>query len=185
MAITHESVGAAPLHDATGESKVQWGPVVAGAISASPIAFVLHSFAAAIGLSTSSTAPTWRDASFALVALSGLYLIFGAVLSYGFGAFVTGSIVARNRAAELKTFEFHDGTYVLLVWALATLFTAIVAIAAAQTLTRLTAPSGGSAGLSSSVAGENIMPASSHPPGLDPRRGPFASAASISLTAFA
>jgi len=157
MAITHETLGAPPLHGATGESKIQWGAIVAGAIAASALAFVLHSFAIAIGLSTSSTAPTWRDASFALVALSGLYLIFAAVFSYGFGAFVAGSILARNRVAEPKTFEFHDGIHGLLVWALATLLTAVVAIAAAQTLTRLTASSGGSAGLSSSVAGENII----------------------------
>jgi hypothetical protein len=42
---------------------------------------VLHSFAVAIGLAVSSTAPTWRDASFALVALSGLYLVLSALIS--------------------------------------------------------------------------------------------------------
>src|SRR5438105_4585506 len=50
-----------------------WGPIVAGAIAAAALALVLHASALAIGLSVSSTAPTWRDASFALVLLSGLY----------------------------------------------------------------------------------------------------------------
>jgi hypothetical protein len=63
---------------------VQWGPVIAGAIAAAALALVLHGFAAAIGLSVSSTAPTWRDTSVALVLLSGLYLVLAAILSYGF-----------------------------------------------------------------------------------------------------
>jgi hypothetical protein len=46
---------------------LEWGPVIAGAIAAAALALVLHAFALAIGLSVSSTAPTWRDASFALV----------------------------------------------------------------------------------------------------------------------
>jgi len=40
----------------------EWGPIVAGAIAGSALALVLHPFGWAIGLSVSSTAPTWRDA---------------------------------------------------------------------------------------------------------------------------
>jgi hypothetical protein len=80
---------------------VEWSPVVAGAIAAAAVALVLHAFAVAIGLSVSSTAPTWRDASFTLVLLSGL--------------------------------------------------------ATAQSLTHRAAPSGGQAGSSTSVGGENFI----------------------------
>ena len=62
---------------------VQWGPVIAGALTAAALASVLHGFAAAIGMSVTSTAPTWRDASIALWLLSGLYLIAVALASYG------------------------------------------------------------------------------------------------------
>ena len=55
--------------------------MIAGAIAAAAVAFVLHGFAAAIGLLASSAAPTWRDASFALVFLSGLYLLLAAFVS--------------------------------------------------------------------------------------------------------
>lgn len=57
---------------------IQWSAIIAGAIGASALAFVLHTFAGAIGVSISSTAPTWRDASIALVLLSGLYLVLMA-----------------------------------------------------------------------------------------------------------
>jgi hypothetical protein len=40
---------------------VQWGPVIGGAVAAAALALVLHTFAGAIGLAVSSTAPTWRD----------------------------------------------------------------------------------------------------------------------------
>jgi hypothetical protein len=136
---------------------VQWGVIFAGAISAAALAFVLHSFAAALGLSMGSTAPTWRDASFALVALSGLYLVLVAVLSYGFGGYIAGAMRARNAVGAAEGTEFRDGMHGLCVWALATLLTGLLAIASAQALTRLAAPSAGSAGPATSVAGENII----------------------------
>src|SRR5438552_16591279 len=61
----------------------EWGPIVAGAIAAAALALVLHAFALAIGMSVSSAAPTWRDASFALILLSGLYVVFAPLASYG------------------------------------------------------------------------------------------------------
>ena len=84
---------------------VEWGPVVAGAIAAAALALVLHAFAVAIGLSVSSTAPTWRDASFALVLLSGLYLVLAALGSYSLGGYLAGLTRARliSRQAGFST----------------------------------------------------------------------------------
>jgi hypothetical protein len=136
---------------------VQWGPIVAGAIAAAALALVLHSFALAIGLSVSSTAPTWRDASLALVMLSGLYVILAALAAYGLGGYVAGLLCWRTTPAAPDEVEFRDGMHGLLVWALATLLTAVIGLAIAQPLTRLAAPSGGSAGASTSVGGENLI----------------------------
>jgi hypothetical protein len=133
---------------------IQWSTIIAGAVAASALACILHAFAAAIGISLSSTAPTWRDASFALILVSGLYLILAALASYGFGAFVS----ARLRAASIGTvedIEFRDGMQGLLVWALATLLSGLIAIALVQATPRLAAPSASAP--STSVAGENII----------------------------
>jgi len=135
-------------------SNVSWGAVIAGAIAASAVAFVLHSFAAALGLSLSSTAPTWRDTSFALVFLAGLYLVLLAIVSYSFGAYVAARL-QTPLAGVSSDAEFRDGMHGLLVWGLATLLTGIMVIAAAQAVPRLAAPSAGAA--STSVAGENII----------------------------
>jgi hypothetical protein len=134
---------------------VEWGPVVAGAIAAAALALVLHAFAVAIGLSVSSTAPTWRDASFALVLLSGLYLVLAALGSYGLGGYLAG--LTRARLISREGADLRDGLHGLLVWAFATLLTAVIGLATAQPLTRLAAPSGGQAGSSTSVGGENLI----------------------------
>jgi hypothetical protein len=135
---------------------IQWSAIIAGAIGASALAFVLHTFAGAIGLSVSSTAPTWRDTSWALVLLSGLYLVLMALASYGFGAYLAARLRAPVAAGPEDT-EFRDGMHGLIVWALATLVTAVIAIAAVQAVPRLAAPSGASTAPSTSVAGENIV----------------------------
>src|SRR5205814_9831366 len=54
---------------------LQWSPVILGALAATALCLLLITFAAAVGLGVSSTAPTWRDASVALWLLSGIYLI--------------------------------------------------------------------------------------------------------------
>jgi hypothetical protein len=95
----------------------EWGPIVAGAIAAAALALVLHAFAVAIGLSVSSTAPTWRDASFALVVLSGLYVVLAALASYGLGGYLAGLLCTRLSSREDA--DLRDGLHGLLVWALA------------------------------------------------------------------
>src|SRR5256885_10708657 len=107
---------------------VQWGPVMAGAIAAAALASVLHGFAAAIGLSVSSTAPTWRDASVALVLLSGLYLVLAAVVSYGFGGYLAGRLCPSIATGAADDAEFRDGTHGLLAWAIATGLTVLLAL---------------------------------------------------------
>jgi hypothetical protein len=120
----------------------EWAVIVAGAIAASALALVLHAFALAMGLSVGSTAPTWRDASFALVALSGLYVILAALASYGLGGYLVG--LMGERLASRENTDLRDGLHGLLVWALATLLTAVIGLATAQSLTRLGAPLRGS-----------------------------------------
>jgi hypothetical protein len=133
----------------------EWGPIVAGGIAAAALALVLHAFALAIGLSVSSTAPTWRDASFALVLLSGLYLILAALASYGLGGYLAG--LMRVQRVSRDDSDLRDGLHGLLAWALATLLTALIGLATVQALTRLGAPSGGQAGPSTSVSGESLI----------------------------
>ena len=137
---------------------VQWGAVVAGAITAAALAIVLHTFAGAVGLAVSSTAPTWRDASVGLWILSGVYLILVALASYGRGGYVAGLLRDRfGVVVKDDDVEFRDNVHGLLVWGIATLLTALLVLLAASSSTRLAAPSGGHAGPATSLAGENTI----------------------------
>ena len=137
-------------------SYVEWKPAIAGALVAAALAFVLHSFAAAIGLAVSSTSPTWRDSSAILQVLSGLYLVLVAIIAFGVGAYVAGRMRMPVEATRDEV-EFRDGTHGILVWAIALMLTVLLTWATAQSLTRLSAPSGASSGAAQSVAGENII----------------------------
>src|SRR3954454_10554576 len=106
---------------------LQWTPVIAGALAASALSLILVTFAAAIGLGVSSTAPTWRDASVALWLLSGLYLILQAVISFGFGAYIAGRLRRPLAPGPSEQVETRDGLHGLAVWAVAVVLGATVA----------------------------------------------------------
>ena len=114
---------------------VQWGPVFAGAVAAAALALVLHSFAGAIGIAVSSTAPTWRDASTVLILLSGIYLLLVALLSYGLGGYVAGRARLPLSAGTPDEVEIHAGAHGPVVWALATFLMGLLAFSAVQSLT--------------------------------------------------
>jgi len=144
---------------AVARTGLYWPAIFAGALLAATLAMVLHSFAAAIGLAVSSTAPTWRDSSFALWLLSGIYLVLVAVAAYGVGGYLAGWIRAWSGAADegAAANDTTNGIHGLLVWAVATLISALIVAATVLVSSSLAAPSGGNAGPNASVGGEKII----------------------------
>ena len=141
MSVVIEETGSIPQLDDAEWSYLQWTPVVAGAICAAALSFILVTFAAAVGLGVSSTSPTWRDASVALWILSGLYLILQALLSFGLGGYIAGRI--RTSLAENSTEEVEnrDGLHGLAAWALAVVMGAALAgLIGASTISRPSVP---------------------------------------------
>jgi hypothetical protein len=154
MAIVEEraAVPAAASYD------IHWGAVIAGAIAAAALSFVLLTFGTGLGLAVSSVSPTWRDASFALWFLSGLYFVFVALVSFGFGGYVAGRMRSRiTSVAAADEAEFRDGMHGLLAWALAIVIGAVLAIGVAGAAAPAAVPGSGNAGPSTSVAGENTI----------------------------
>ena len=119
MAQTFDST-AGPRVD--GQIHISWSAVIAGAIAASAISFVLLTFAASLGLSLASSAPTWRDASLALWILTGLYLILQALASFALGGYVAGRLRHRwSTGLHTDETDFRDGMHGLLAWGVAAL----------------------------------------------------------------
>lgn len=118
---------------------IQWSSVIAGALAAGAMSFILVSFGVAIGLGVSSASPTWRDASASLALLSGLYLVIQAIVSFGFGGYIAGR--TARPAPALATIEDdgerRDGLHGLTSWALAVLIgAALLAIIGAAAIER-------------------------------------------------
>lgn len=153
MAITESTVPAG-----VAGTDVHWGAVIAGAIAAAALASVLLAFGSGVGMAVNSVSPTWRDASFALWFLSGLYFVFVALVSFGFGGWVAGRMRSRIvSVAASDEAQFRDGMHGLLAWALAIVIAAVLAIAAAGVAAPAAVPGSGNAGPSTSVAGENTI----------------------------
>src|SRR6202046_920874 len=121
------SISEGPALPASPTFGVAWGAAIAGAIVAAALAFVLNSFGVALGLGLSSASPTWRDTSFALVLLSGLFLLLAALAAYALGGYFAGRM--RRPYGPAENPEYEDGMHGLLVWGLATLLSGLVAVA--------------------------------------------------------
>ena len=132
-----------------------WGPAIAGAIAAAALALVLNAFGIAIGLGLASASPTWRDTSFALVLLSGLYLVLAALASYGLGGYIAGRLRRRHDPGEPA--EFQDGMHGLLVWGIATLLAGLLAAVTVPLLPRMPGVAPGTPHATSSVPGESLI----------------------------
>jgi hypothetical protein len=152
MAVAEERVSPA----GAAISDVYWKAVIAGAVAAAALSFVLLAFGMGIGLAVASTSPTWRDTSLGLWILSGTYLVFTALVSFALGGYIAGHMRARLGGITEGTL-FRDGLHGLLVWGLAILIGAVLAIGAAHAVAPAAVPSGGQAGTFESVAGENSI----------------------------
>lgn len=139
-----------------GPALTDWRAIIAGAIAAAGTSFTLHAFAVGIGLSVYSTAPTWRDSTAAYWFLTGIYLLFVALVAFGVGGYVAGRLRNPLGRADAET-EFRDGLHGLVSWALAITLTAVLALGTAAVAAPAMAPSGGNQGATQSVAGENII----------------------------
>jgi hypothetical protein len=117
---------------ATGDARpriVEWAPVIAGAVAAAAISFVLLAFGAAIGLSATSA---WPDRGVSLPVTFILFAIWVALVQAG--SFAAGGYIAgRMRSAwdgPLVERQFRDGAHGFLVWGVGVLIGAVLAAGA-------------------------------------------------------
>jgi hypothetical protein len=125
-----------PAGAATVPGYIEWGPVVAGALLAAALSFVLLTFGASIGLSATSP---WPNVGLSGKVIASLAIFW--VLAQQIGAFLAGGYVAgrmRTRWAETpqSEAEFRDGLHGGLVWALGIVIGAVLLMATAGAVAR-------------------------------------------------
>ncbi len=106
---------------------LQWTPIIVGALTATALSLILITFAATVGLGVSSAAPTWRDASWALWLLSGIYLILQALIAFGCGGYIAGRTQQPLDLGHVEEVERRDGFHGIAAWALAVVLGAMLA----------------------------------------------------------
>lgn len=110
---------------------VEWAPILAGAVAASAISFVLFTAGAAIGLSLLSPYPSQSYGKWA-ATLSAFWAIFVPILSLLVGGYLAGRMRAAWSANQDEV-QFRDGVHGLLVWGTAVVIGAFMAYLAAGT----------------------------------------------------
>ena len=113
---------------------LRWTPILAGAIVAAALSFVLQSFASAIGLAVASPSSTWRDTSWTLALLGGLWLLLTSLASFGIGGYLAGRLRESWKTEKSHEVELRDGIHGLLVWGLTIIIGAFLAFAVTKTV---------------------------------------------------
>lgn len=134
--MTH--VGPAPAAAVTvaKPSFVEWSAVLAGAVLASAISFVLLTFGTAIGLSATSPWPNSGLSVKAIAALAVFWTMTQQIGAFLIGGYVAGRLRTRWTDASQDEAEFRDGLHGGLVWAVGVVIGAALLMATAGAAAR-------------------------------------------------
>jgi len=121
---------------------VDWPAVIAGAFCAAALSFVLLTFGSAIGLSVASPWSQTAVSTRWVASAAAFFALALQILSYLVGGYIAGRLrpawpnASREDEAGRDEVEFRDGAHGLLVWSLGVVFSALLAMAAANVLAR-------------------------------------------------
>ncbi len=125
LAIYETVVTEAPAQQA--ESAVSWAAIIAGAVVALALSFILLGLGAGFGMRLVSPWPSSYASAAAFTTKIGIWLIVVQVLADGMGGYVAGRL--RTKWLNVHTHEVHfrDTAHGFLVWALSTVIGVLLA----------------------------------------------------------
>src|SRR5574341_2294693 len=109
---------------------LDWGAIIAGAILASAITFVLLTFGSAIGLSVTSPFKGEGVSGTALAVAIAVWVLAVEIFSFIAGGYLAGRLRRRMPEGIESESELRDAWHGLVVWALGTLIGAYLAASA-------------------------------------------------------
>lgn len=107
-------------------SYVEWSPVIAGAIGASAISFLLLTFGGAVGLTLTSPWPNEGVPAWAILFAVAWWSVMVQIGSFFAGGYLAGRMRTRWADATLHEVRFRDGAHGFTVWAVGVLFGALL-----------------------------------------------------------
>ena len=117
-------------------SFVEWGAVLAGAVLAAALSFVLLTFGTAIGLSATSPWPNSGVSTKVLAGLAVFWVMAQQIATFMAGGYVAGRLRSRWTDASQDEVEFRDGLHGGLVWAVGVVIGAALLMATAGAAAR-------------------------------------------------
>jgi hypothetical protein len=137
---------------------VEWSAVLAGAVLAAALSFVLLTFGTAIGLSATSPWPNSGLSAKVIASLAIFWALAQQIGSLMAGGYVAGRVRARWRETGHEA-EFRDGLHGGLVWAVGVLISALLVFATAGVVARTGAEVAGKAAISMAASTGDPMDA--------------------------
>ena len=136
-------------------SYVEWAPIIAGAVLASAISFVLLTAGAAIGLSMVSVHAdkSYGSSAAYLGAFWAIAVPIGSLLA---GGYVAGRMRTAWDSPGSDEVQFRDGIHGALVWSLSIIVGAMLAASAVGTAGRVAGAAASAAGGAAEVAAPAI-----------------------------
>ena len=127
---------------------VEWGPVLAGAVLAAALSFVLLTFGTAIGLSATSPWPGSGISAKVLASLAVFWVMAQQIGAFMVGGYVAGRMRAKWHEPNQDEVEFRDGLHGGLVWGVGIAIGAMMLMATAGAAARTGADTAGKAAAS-------------------------------------
>jgi hypothetical protein len=138
-------------------SYIDWAAIIAGAVLAASISFVMFTFGSAIGLSLASPLDSDNPSPIVFIIAASLWFIWVAVSSFMAGGYLAGRMRRRLFEGTPHESDVRDGSHGLMVWALGALIGALLAATGAAGVARTgveaaaTVSSGAAAGIAGAI----------------------------------
>jgi hypothetical protein len=144
---------------------LEWGAVIAGAIGAAAISFVLLTFGSALGLSAISPYPYRGLSAPTFLVVATLYVALVQVCSYAAGGYLAGRMRTPWADGAESERHFRDGAHGFVVWALGLVISAAVVASGVggAAKTALEATAAVTAGAASGASAGASMPSPANP----------------------
>jgi hypothetical protein len=97
---------------------VEWGPIIAGAVAASAVSFVLLTFGVAVGFSLTSPWPTSGFSAAVVGIVIAIWTVLVQIAAFAGGGYLAGRMRVRWAEPGSEEARFRDAAHGFLVWAL-------------------------------------------------------------------
>jgi len=109
-------------------SSVSWSAVIAGALTAIAVSFIVISLGTGIGMELVSpyAYSSWSPSASTMTVIGALWLVFAQAVGFATGGYVAGRLRRSPTPLHADEVKFRDGANGLIVWAIGVVVTSLV-----------------------------------------------------------